>query len=893
MGGQCLGQAGDGLAQVAFAQFVVFEAGRGATPARIAALLAVTLLPFSLVGPFAGVLIDRWSRRRVLVVVSVARAGLTLAAVATAVAGSEVGAFAGVLLLLSASRFVMAAKGASLPRTVPHRDLVTANAISSVAGLAAVFIGAVSGTGFVGWSAEVGFVAASALYLGAAATFRRLPDVGGGSKQKPLLARLRSALADVAEGLRAVRRPEIGRPLGAVWLHRLLLGAGFVLVVLVADSRFHMEISGYGLALAATGVAAFAGSAAAPVLARRWPPVALLPAAFIPPAVAAYISGLAPGLGVLVAGLAVTALSFQVLKVLVDALVGGASPDAVRGRVFSVYDVLYNVAFVVAGLVMVPLWDPSRIRPLLWWLAAAFAGGWLLCARMWRVWPFARHAPGPRPKRRWRWRAAALACGALPVVAFPVAGWWWAAWFCLVPVLLLLRAAPTPREAGVRGWWAGSGYLLAAEYWLAPVAGPALLLVVLGLGLLWLPWGWAAHRMLTGRPSARTSLLATAVLPAIWVAGEAVRSWQALGGPWQLLGASQWNQPLTLASAALGGVWLTGFLIGMTNVALVAAATNGRRAVAMGLAAVAVLAAAVGPVWAATRPAPAAAGTVPVGVVQAGVMDKPSERYAVQARLTERLRGRHPVLVVWGESSLGLDLATHSRARTRLAALSRRLDTDLLVNVDAQAPDGSIRKTSVLITPHGVAGRYVKTRLVPFGEYIPLRPLLGWVAHVSKAAAQDRTPGDGPVVLRADGLPFGPLVCFESTFPDMARHEVALGARLIVYQTASTTFQGTWAQPQHASLAAVRAVETGRPVVQVALTGTSAVFDATGRLLLWVPAGQRRAAVVRIQPTAGWTPYDVAGDWVLALAFGLVGSAAVGASFATAHTQPTEVTRRR
>ena len=380
--GQCLGEGGDGLAQAAFAQFVVFEVGPGATPARIAALLAVTLLPFSVVGPLAGVLIDRWPRRKILVVTSLARAVLTLAAVGTVVARSEAGAFVGVLLLLSTSRFVLAAKGASLPRTVPRADLVAANSISSVAGLAAVFVGAVGGVAFVGWSAVAGFVAAAVLYLAASVAFARLPDVGGGAGEHRLLRSLRRAVADVGQGLRAIGNPEIGRPLVAVWLHRLLLGAGFVTVVLVSNERFHLEISGYGLALGATGVAAFLGSLAAPVAARHLPPLALVPILFLPPAAAAFAGGLVPSLPVLVAGLAVTAFSFQMLKVLVDALVGGASPDEVRGRVFAVYDVLYNVAFVLAGLLMVPLWEPGRVRLLLWGLAAAFVLGWLVFARV-------------------------------------------------------------------------------------------------------------------------------------------------------------------------------------------------------------------------------------------------------------------------------------------------------------------------------------------------------------------------------------------------------------------------------------------------------------------------------------------------------------------------------
>lgn len=879
--GQALGQAADGLAQIAFAQFVVFEVGRGATPGRIAALLAVTLLPFSLVGPFAGVVIDRWPRRKVLVTMSLLRAALTVAAVATVVVGSEPGAFVGVLLLLSTSRFVLAAKGAVLPRTVPLDELVPANAISAMAGMVAVFVGAVGGATFVGRSAEAGFVLATVLYVAAAVTFVRLPDVGGGHGRM-LLRRLRLALADVVEGARALRNPRIGRPLGTVALHRFLLGAAFVLLVLVADSQFGLEVSGYGLALAVTGVAAFAGSIAAPMCARRWPPVALLPLAFLPPAAALYAGGLAPNLVVLVVGLGITALSFQLLKVLVDALVGGATVDEVRGRVFSVYDVLYNVAFVLAGLLMVPLWEPSRVRPLLWCLAVAFLAAWLAVARLLGVWPLASRARAPRPTPRWRGRGLALAAGAVPSLAFPAPAWWWLAWVGLVPLLLVLRASPTAREAALRGWWGGAGYIASTAYWLAPVTGPALVLVAFGVGLLWVPWGWAVWRTLAGRPPSRTLLGAVIVLPAGWVAVEAVRSWQSLGGPWALLGVSQWNQPTLLASAALGGVWLTGFLVVTVNVALVALFLTDRAGTRLVLSTLAVSALAVGPVWAAARPDPGHGDVVRVGIVQPGDMGGRQGRLERQVRLTEALAPQKPGLVVWGESSVDYDPARSPAVVRELVDLARRIDADVLVNVDARTADGRILKTSTLVTPDGLDGSYVKTRLVPFGEYIPLRRVLGWVARVSNAAEVDRGHGSGPVVMRSGKVTFGPLICFESTFPDMSRRQVGLGSELLVYQTATTTFQGTWAQPQHAAAAAVRAVEMGRPAVHAALTGTTAVFDDEGRRLLWLPSGERTSAVVDLVLADRRTPYAVAGDWVLALAAFVIAIGLVAASLSSA-----------
>jgi fatty acid desaturase len=113
--------------------------------------------------------------------------------------------------------------------------------------------------------------------------------------------------------------------------------------------------------------------------------------------------------------------------------------------VFAVYDVMYNVAFVAAGLVMVPLWRLGRERSLLWLIATGFVLGWLLVGVAMLGWGWRRSDPGPR-RRRAAGRVAALVVGALPALAFPAPSWWWLAWVGVVPLLLVVRAAPTARE---------------------------------------------------------------------------------------------------------------------------------------------------------------------------------------------------------------------------------------------------------------------------------------------------------------------------------------------------------------------------------------------------------------------------------------------------------------
>ena len=485
--------------------------------------------------------------------------------------------------------------------------------------------------------------------------------------------------------------------------------------------------------------------------------------------------------------------------------------------------------------------------------------------------------------------AAALAAGALPALAFPAPSWWWLAWFGIVPLLLVVRAAPTARVAALRAWCGMAGYILATQYWLLPSAGPLLIVLAVGLGALWLPWGLAAYLLLGEPITVRRTLAAMVVLPSAWVVAEGVRSWPSLGGPWASLGASQWNQPATLASASLGGVGLTSFVIVGANTAIAGVILHRRVPVRVIAAAVALACAGVGPAWFWLGPTAAAGSTVRVTLVQPGNIDDSGPRQAAGEALTAALAGRRLDLVVWGESSVGVDLADRLEAMMRLANLTRRVAADLLVNVDARDRTGGIFKSSVLIGPNGSRGAYSKTRLVPFGEYVPLRPLLGWATRHTKAAGEDRRRGNGLVVLHTGrlagsgpgivgGLAIGPLISFETTFSDLPRQEVQRGAQLLVYQSFTSTFQGTWAQPQLASQVAVHAAEVGHPAVHAGLSGVSAAFDARGRQLAWYPATERGAIVVDVPLASHTTPFQRLGNWVLALSFSILAGAGVVAT---------------
>ena len=421
--------------------------------------------------------------------------------------------------------------------------------------------------------------------------------------------------------------------------------------------------------------------------------------------------------------------------------------------------------------------------------------------------------------------------------------------------------------------------------------------------------------------SAPRALAALVVVPSAWLIPEWIRSYQGLGGPWGLYGASQWQHPAVLALAAVGGAWLVSVALVLANAGLLlilgalrpalltgarTAGAGGRRVGLAALGAVAFAAAAgSGPLAFALTPAFTAVRQVTVALVQPGVVNNPAQRVDASLALTSEfsangvLAADHPDLIVWGESSVAYDLTVDHSLLRQIEQLSAQDHAEILANQDSTIPGpssapsssggsdtntgGGQEKVAVLVSPAGIQGEYVKTRLVPFGEYIPFRQQLGWLTKISKAASSNMIPGTGAhtitVTTTPNGKPLsiGVLICFESAFPDMSRVETGQGAQLIVYQSSTPTFQGTWGPDQHASYAALRAAETGRPVVQAALTGDSVAFDARGRELAWL--GQQAHGVITVRldlpAAADRTFYDQAGDYVMWTGVAITGLAAL------------------
>jgi MFS family permease len=388
-------QLTDGVFQVALASYLFFSPERQTTAAKAAVAFAVLLLPYSLVGPFVGVFIDRWSRRQILVWSPVVRAGLVVVVAALLAAEQESVPFYFVaLLVLGVNRFFLAALSAALPHVVQADLLVTANSFTVTSGTIAAFAG--GGVGYMlrlvfgagGGGTALISLCATVLYLLAGWLATRLrrdqlgPDLG------EALPRTREALGNVlhglADGTRHIweRRP-VALALGAISLHRFLYGMALIMAALLCRNYFTTNadegLRGFALFLSASGIGYLIGAVSTPWIVERigkegWI-ACLLGGAAVTEAALALPFARIP---LVISGFTLGVVA-QGVKVSVDVIVQESVDDAYRGRVFSVYDMLFNTTFVAAAGVAAALVPPTgKSYTVLIFVITAYALGAVL-----------------------------------------------------------------------------------------------------------------------------------------------------------------------------------------------------------------------------------------------------------------------------------------------------------------------------------------------------------------------------------------------------------------------------------------------------------------------------------------------------------------------------------
>lgn len=367
LGVRISGAGAIGMVQAALATYVLFSPERAATPAKLAVTFVVLLLPYSLVGPFVGVLLDRLWRRQVLVVSYLVQAALTAVLVVlthTRHDGSDLAL--AVLALLATNRFVLAAISAGTPHVVPERYLVTANAVAPTVGTAASVVGGLAGIVLREGLGEndrgsvvVLALAAVACLATAAVSARFLPAELG-----PTADEGRDSLRAVVSGLRSgvgalLGRPRAARAMALVTVQRATFGVAVAVAVLQSRGSLNppqavdAALRDVALATGAAGAGALLGALVTPaaahrVGARRWSTGAVSLGTVA--AALALCTVSVPGL--LVAGVCVGA-GGQAAKVCADTIVQAEIDDDHRGRVFALYDMAVNIAIVTGVTVAV------------------------------------------------------------------------------------------------------------------------------------------------------------------------------------------------------------------------------------------------------------------------------------------------------------------------------------------------------------------------------------------------------------------------------------------------------------------------------------------------------------------------------------------------------------
>jgi MFS family permease len=376
-------QWGDGMFQAALGGAVLFNPERQADPLAVAAGLAVLLLPYSLIGPFAGALIDRWDRRRVLLGANLVRAALVVVVAAVVLSGSAGAAlYVPALAVAGVSRFVLAALSVALPHVVPRQHLVEANTFAVTAGAAMAALGGATaiglrelvgtgnaGSGAVTLMAIAGSLAAAVL----AAGFRRRqlgPDRTDG---RPSTAG--SVLHGFADGARAtIATPSVAASFLALGAHRLAFGVSTLLSLLLFRYAFTdagpLRAGMTGLGEAVVIAAAGLGTAAvlAPWMVRRWGRPRTVRVSLVVATVTQLVLAALLSLPTVMVAAFVLGLTGQIVKLCADAAVQGEIRDEVLGRVFALYDIVFNVGYVLAVAAAALLSPPNGVAP---WLFAA------------------------------------------------------------------------------------------------------------------------------------------------------------------------------------------------------------------------------------------------------------------------------------------------------------------------------------------------------------------------------------------------------------------------------------------------------------------------------------------------------------------------------------------
>jgi len=482
----------------------------------------------------------------------------------------------------------------------------------------------------------------------------------------------------------------------------------------------------------------------------------------------------------------------------------------------------------------------------------------------------------------------ALASGVLLALSFPDYTFGFLAFLALAPLLVALVRAKSAWEAFFLGWISLTTAWLMMVPWVVrvmshygglPYFTGVLLFVAMSLylGLYGAIFGAVVKRFrLTER------FLPWLLIPLAWAAIEFARTYLLTGFPWNLIAAAIVDYTTFVQIDRAIGPYFLGALVLLPSVIAAWWITQRPPSIARVLVggALGILLL----VWWGTGlvaskliARPNGGPTLTAALLQPNISQEMRwdnanvlQIYQRMIDMTVTAARNGATIVIWPESTVPLSYTQTDFFRESIENLSREHHIDIVLGSIATDPTkpNRIWNSAFLASGGTTIGHYDKIRLVPFGEYVPLRRVLFFAEKLVHAVGEfEFGTNDHPL---GGKLRYGPAICYEIVYPQITRTQIRNGADVLVTITNDAWYDGTSAPRQHLWQARLRAIEGDRYVLRAATTGISAFVDPAGQVIESIPMGRDGIIYAKFQPRTSETPYVRFGDWFAWAACGVV-----------------------